>query len=111
LRHCGAGRSSNHAKQEKFRKQVLRLVGDKYSDGIGERFGPTPAAEHLASEDGLEIDAETLAPLDAKRRAVEPRTQAPAVSQAPRSRKGILANRRTDGDTSIEFKQVTFLSS
>lgn len=60
LKHRGAGRSSNHAKQEKFRKQVLRLVGGKYSGGIGERFGPTLAAEHLASEDGLEIDSETL---------------------------------------------------
>ena len=41
LKHCGAaGRRSNHAKQEKFRKEVLRLVGDTYSGGIGERFGP-----------------------------------------------------------------------
>ena len=59
MKHCGAGRSSNHAKQEKFHKQVLRLVGYKYSSGIGERFGPTLAAEHLAVRIDL-IDAETL---------------------------------------------------
>jgi len=27
---------------------------------VGERFGPTLAAEHLAAEDGLQVDAETL---------------------------------------------------
>jgi len=43
-----------------LRSQVLQLVRDKYSGGIEERFGPSLAAEHLASEDGLEIDAETL---------------------------------------------------
>ncbi|PYU10988.1 MAG: ISNCY family transposase [Acidobacteria bacterium] len=32
----------------------------KYGGAVGERFGPTLAAEHLASEDGLQIDAETL---------------------------------------------------
>jgi transposase len=60
LKHRAAGRSSNHAKAEKLRRQVLQLVRDKYSGGIEERFGPTLAAEHLAREDGLEIDAETL---------------------------------------------------
>jgi hypothetical protein len=35
-------------------------VGKKYSGAVGERFGPTLAAEHLASEDGLQVDAETL---------------------------------------------------
>jgi len=60
LKHRAAGRSSNHAKEEKFRRQVLQLVRDKYSGRIEERFGPTLAAEHLASEDGIHIDAETL---------------------------------------------------
>src|SRR5215467_412527 len=54
LQHRAAGRRSNRAKPEKFRKQVLALVRDKYSGGIEERFGPRLAAEHLASEDGLE---------------------------------------------------------
>jgi transposase len=60
LKHRAAGRRSNHAKEEKFRRQVLQLVRDKYSGGIEERFGPTLAAEHLASEDGHHMDAETL---------------------------------------------------
>ena len=39
---------------------MLKLVREKYGEGEGERFGPTLAAEHLASEDGMRIDAETL---------------------------------------------------
>jgi len=60
LKHRAAGRSSNRAKDEKFRRRVLGLVRAKYSGGIGERFGPTLAAEHLASEDGIAILGETL---------------------------------------------------
>src|SRR5205807_3384915 len=40
--------------------KVLRLVREKYGGPVGERFGPTLAAEHLTSEDGLQVDAETL---------------------------------------------------
>src|ERR1035441_4937711 len=60
LEHRGAGRASARAKPAKFRRRVLKLVREKYGEGEGERFGPTLAAEHLASEDGLRIDAETL---------------------------------------------------
>ena len=60
LKHGSAGRRSNRAKPEKLRRKVLKLVREKYSGAAGERFGPTLAAEHLASEDGLEVDAETL---------------------------------------------------
>ena len=60
LRHRGAGRVSARAKPVKFRRRVLQLVREKYGEGEGERFGPTLAAEHLASEDGLRMDAETL---------------------------------------------------
>jgi hypothetical protein len=60
LKHGNAARSSNHAKPERFRRQVLRLVRKKYSGGEEERFGPTLAAEHLAEEDGLQVDGETL---------------------------------------------------
>jgi hypothetical protein len=38
----------------------LKLVREKYSGAIAERFGPTLAAEHLASEDGVTVDHETL---------------------------------------------------
>jgi transposase len=60
LQHRSAGRHSNHAREMKFRKKVLQLVREKYGGAVGERFGPTLAAEHLAAEDGLKIAAETL---------------------------------------------------
>lgn len=60
LKHRAAGKPSNRGKPDKFRRKVLRRVQEKYSGGPGKRFGPTLAAEHLASEDGLQIDAETL---------------------------------------------------
>ena len=60
LKHRSAGRLSNRAHEREFRRKVLQLVREKYSGAVDERFGPTLAAEHLASEDGLNIDAETL---------------------------------------------------
>lgn len=60
LVHGNVGRKSNRAKPKKFRERALRLVRQKYSGEAGVRFGPTLAAEHLASEDGLEVDPETL---------------------------------------------------
>src|SRR5713101_8002417 len=60
LQHRSAGRESNRAKPKKFRERVLRLVRKKYSGEVGERFGPTLAAEHLESEDQLIVPAETL---------------------------------------------------
>ncbi len=60
LKHRSAGRTSNRAHEASFRGKVLRLVREKYGGAVGERFGPTLAAEHLASEDGLPVDAETL---------------------------------------------------
>jgi transposase len=60
LKHRSAGRRSNRAKPKKFRARVVRLLRKKYSGGVGERFGPTLASEHLASEDNLEVHAETL---------------------------------------------------
>lgn len=60
LQHRSAGRSSNRAKPEKFRRKVLQLIREKYSGTEQARFGPTLAAEHLAEEDGLEVGEETL---------------------------------------------------
>src|SRR5215470_17390563 len=60
LKHRSAGRPSHRAHDSKFRQKVLQLVREKYGGPVGERFGPTLAAEHLSSEDGLKIDAETL---------------------------------------------------
>jgi transposase len=60
LKHGNAGRKSNRAWPAKERNKILRLVKKKYSGEVGTRFGPTLAAEHLASEDGLEVHPETL---------------------------------------------------
>jgi transposase len=60
LKHRGAGRASNRATAAGTQRRVLALIREKYSGGVDERFGPTLAAEHLASEDGITIDHETL---------------------------------------------------
>ena len=60
LKHGNASRESNRGKPEKLRRQVLTLIRRKYSGSEQERFGPTLAAEHLAEEDGIALDHETL---------------------------------------------------
>jgi transposase len=60
LKHGNAGRESKRACPPKFRRQVLDLVRKKYGGDVGERFGPTLAAEHLGAEDNLQVNAETL---------------------------------------------------
>jgi len=60
LVHGNAGKRSHHAKPERERKKILALVRKHYSGSSEERFGPTLAAEHLAEDHGLPVDAETL---------------------------------------------------
>jgi transposase len=60
LVHRSAGRPSNRGKPATLRERVLKLVREKYGGEPDRQFGPTLAAEHLAEEDGLEVDAETL---------------------------------------------------
>lgn len=60
LVHGSAGRASNRAKPKKIRAKAVRLIRQKYSGEVGERFGPTLAAEHLASEDQMELSATTV---------------------------------------------------
>jgi transposase len=60
LKHGNAGRRSNRACASALRKQVLALIRRKYSGTAEERFGPTLAAEHLASEDDVVVHHETL---------------------------------------------------
>jgi transposase len=60
LKHHSAGRTSNRATPPDIQARALALVREKYSGPIDERFGPTLAAEHLASEDGVTVDHETL---------------------------------------------------
>jgi hypothetical protein len=60
LKHRSAGRPSNRSTDARTQRRVLVLMREKYSGGVDERFGPTLAAEHLASEDGIAVDHETL---------------------------------------------------
>src|SRR5260370_22951362 len=60
LVHGSAGRTSNRAQPKKVRAKVVRLIREKYSGEVGKRFGPTLAAEHLASEDQIELSATTV---------------------------------------------------
>jgi hypothetical protein len=60
LQHGNAGRPSNRSKSLKLRRRVLNLIKRKYSGSEEERFGPTLASEHLAEEDDIRIDHETL---------------------------------------------------
>src|SRR5262252_5387773 len=60
LKHGNVGRPSNRSKPMKLRRRVLNLIKKKYSGSEKTRFGPTLAAEHLAEEDGIVVDHETL---------------------------------------------------
>ena len=55
LQHGNCGRVSNRAYRAEFRAAVLKRVKTRYED-----FGPTLACEHLGSDDGLHVHAETL---------------------------------------------------
>ena len=55
LKHGNAGSRSHRARPGRERRKILRLVREKYGG-----FGPTLAAEHLASEDRQQIHPETL---------------------------------------------------
>ena len=58
--HGNVGKSSGHAKPERLRKRALELVRKHYGGEVGERFGPTLAAEHLEEDHGLQVGSETL---------------------------------------------------
>ena len=60
LVHGNVGRASNRAKPRSLRRRVVALLRKKYGGEVGERFGPTLAAEHLAEEDGIALGVETL---------------------------------------------------
>lgn len=60
LKHQSAGHASNHARPAAERERALALVREKYSGPVDVRFGPTLAAEHLASEDGITVHHDTL---------------------------------------------------
>ena len=55
LKHGNAGSRSHRARPAKERQKILKRVREKYGG-----FGPTLAAEHLSSEDKLQVHPETL---------------------------------------------------
>jgi transposase len=60
LVHRSAGRPSSRSRPKELRERALALIREKYSGEVGQRFGPTLAAEHLSSDDGLKVHPETL---------------------------------------------------
>jgi transposase len=60
LRHGSVGRPSNRLTAPALRQRALALIREKYGGAVDRRFGPTLAAEHLAAEDGVTVDHETL---------------------------------------------------
>ena len=60
FRHRQVGRTSNRGVAATTRQRVLALIREKYSGDVVTRFGPTLVAEHLANEDGLTVDHETV---------------------------------------------------
>src|SRR5206468_1661354 len=60
LKHRSAGRASNHARPTADRERALAFVREKDGGPVAVRFGPTLAAEHLASEDDITIHHDTL---------------------------------------------------
>jgi transposase len=60
LRHRAVGQPSNRGTAGRVRQRALTLIRAKYTGEVGVRFGPTLAAQHLASEDGLTVHHETL---------------------------------------------------
>ena len=59
LQHQSAGTASNHARPAVDRERALAVVRE-YSGSVDVRFGPTLAAEHLLSEDGISVHHDTL---------------------------------------------------
>jgi transposase len=60
LVHGNVGRPSNRATPKKTLVKVAKLIRKKYSGEVGERFGPTLVAEHLASEDSIQLSVSSV---------------------------------------------------
>jgi hypothetical protein len=62
--HAGRPQTSNRGKPMKLWRRALNLIKKTQEKDIPvrrkRRFGPTLAAEHLADEDGIVVDPETL---------------------------------------------------
>ena len=60
LKHRSAGRRSHRAYEREIPAEGVAAGAGELQRGGGRAFGPTLAAEHLESEDGLKVHAETL---------------------------------------------------
>ena len=89
LKHGHAGQASNRGKPKKLRRRVLQLIQRKYSGSQEERFGPTLAAEHLAEEDGIVVDHETLRRWMLVEGSVEPAAEAQEALPAARAQSAL----------------------
>src|SRR5256885_15924285 len=56
LQHRSAGRGSNRAKPEKFRRKVLQLIREKYSVTYFFFYGPAPPGDQLSPPPRLSPD-------------------------------------------------------
>jgi biotin operon repressor len=70
LVHRLRGRPSNRGHGQEIRKRAMKLVLERYAD-----YGPTLAAEVLASEHGLEVNRETLRQWMSQEQIWKPRRQ------------------------------------
>jgi transposase len=84
LVHRGRGRISNRRKDAALRQKALELCRTRYAG-----FGPTLAAEHLAADDQVAVDHETLRRWMLKEGLWEPR-KSRAKHRAWRERRGKL---------------------
>ena len=60
LRHRSGGDPSHHAWPPAERERALALVWENYGGALDVGAGPTLAAEHLASEEGVTVHHDTL---------------------------------------------------
>lgn len=79
--HKSIGKPSNNSIPEDFKDKVLNLIEEKYTD-----FGPTLAAEKLASIDGIEVSREWLRKLMITRGLWQPKHRKISIHQ-PRARR------------------------
>lgn len=80
LKHGNVGKASHRARPAKQRRKILKLVQEKYGG-----FGPTLAAEHLASEDNQPVHVGDFEAVDAGGGAVDACAQGAAASPAARA--------------------------
>ena len=112
LKHRRAGRRSNRAYAEEFRGRIIGLVREKYGGAVGERFGPTLAAEHLRSPGGGRGPCPPLRPERSPFGLAGLRSgPGPGEKQKQKTKEREKKQEPQKGDTSNELTKGTFLKS